>query len=115
MKSENILHTRCAFCVALLLLGAQTSLATTFLQFDSTYLGDGWFQYRMDVMNDPFFTEADVTGLGITFTNQIDASTTSPNWTNRIDPNQSYWSSPIYPPTRQANTPPACSSHVAPG
>ncbi|MGA2180079.1 MAG: hypothetical protein ABSH15_10920 [Verrucomicrobiota bacterium] len=64
------------------LLGLGNSFATTFLQFDSTYLGDGWFQYRMQVMNDPFFTEADIIGLQINFTNQIDQSTDSQNWTN---------------------------------
>jgi len=75
------------------LLGFENSFATTFLQFDSTYLGDGWFQYRMQVMNDPFFTEADIIGLQINFTNQIDQSTSSQNWTNS-DSGDSYseWS-----------------------
>lgn len=45
--------------------------ATTFLTLQSTFLGGGWFQYQMSVMNDPFFTEADIVGLDINFTNQI--------------------------------------------
>src|SRR5689334_17241441 len=31
----------------LFLLGIEINSATPFLQFDSTYLGDGWFQYRL--------------------------------------------------------------------
>lgn len=64
--------------LASLVLG--TAKGTTFLTLQSTYLGDGWFQYKMDVANDPFFTEADITGLNITFTNQIDQSGDSTNW-----------------------------------
>jgi len=68
--------------LALLGLEPGNARATTFLELQSTYLGDGWFQYQMTVMNDPFFAEADVTGLGITFTNEIEHSTTSTNWIN---------------------------------
>jgi len=75
------------------LLGLENSFATTFLQFDSTYLGDGWFQYHMQMMDDPFFTEADITALQINFTNQIDSSTSSQDgWTNTSsDFNSSTW------------------------
>lgn len=54
--------------------------ATTFLTFQSTYLGNGWFQYQMNVMDDPFFSEADITGLEINFTNQIGQIGDSTNW-----------------------------------
>jgi hypothetical protein len=47
----------------LFLLGLGNCLATTFLQFDSTYLGDGWFQYHLEVMKDPFFTSATIPQL----------------------------------------------------
>ena len=62
-------------------MGIVTARATTFLQFQSTYLGDGWFQYQMNVLDDPFFTSV---GLSMTlgFTNEIDQSTTSTNWAN---------------------------------
>jgi hypothetical protein len=66
--------------LALCLAGCGTAQATTFLEWQSTYLGDGWFQYQMSVMNDPFFTEADITWAGINFTNQIDQSGDSTNW-----------------------------------
>jgi len=60
--------------------GFQTARATTFLQFQSTALGNGWFQYQMTVMNDPFFTTANITGLSINFTNQIAQSGDGTNW-----------------------------------
>lgn len=54
--------------------------ATTFLTLQSTYLGNGWFQYQMNVMNDPFFTEADIVGLDINFTNQTDQIDGANGW-----------------------------------
>src|SRR6266705_7193160 len=68
--------------LAWICLGLGMAGATTFLELQSTYLGDGWFQYRMKVLNDPFFTQVNVTGLQIGFTNEIDHSTTSTNWIN---------------------------------
>jgi len=63
------------FCLpllaALLCLVLVPARATTFLTLQSTCLGNGWFQYQMNVANDPFFTEADIEGLAINFTNQI--------------------------------------------
>jgi len=64
----------------LALFGYGIAKATTFLTLQSTYLGDGWFQYQMNVMNDPFFAEADITGLGINFTNQIDQTDGTAGW-----------------------------------
>lgn len=75
------------------LLELGNSLATTFLQFDSTYLGDGWFQYQMQVMDDPFFIEADIEGFSVNFPNEIDHSTNLQNWTNSSSANNhSSWS-----------------------
>jgi hypothetical protein len=62
------------------LFGCGITKATTFLTLQSTYLGDGWFQYQMNVMNDPFFTEADITDLQIIFTNQIDQTDGTAGW-----------------------------------
>jgi hypothetical protein len=57
-----------------------TARATTFLTLQSTYLGNGWFQYQMSVRDDPFFIEADMYDLLFNFTNQIEQSTDSTNW-----------------------------------
>lgn len=69
------------FC-ALFWIGQVSVPATTFLELQSTCLGNGWFQYRMSVKNDPFFTEANIEDLEINFTNQIDQGVNPDNWTN---------------------------------
>jgi hypothetical protein len=71
----------------LLWLGSGIAGATTFLTLESTYLGDGWFQYQMNVLDDPFFSSAWISQIALGFTNQIDSSTTSTDmyndsWTN---------------------------------
>lgn len=66
--------------LGLLWLGSSGANATTFLRLQSTCLGDGWFQYQMSVLNDPFFTEADVVGFGVNFTNQINQGALPAGW-----------------------------------
>jgi hypothetical protein len=73
------------------LLEPGNSRATTFLKFDSSYLGDGWFQYHLQMMDDPFFTEVDIGGLQLNFADQIDQSTNLLNWTNVAAPYGSLW------------------------
>jgi hypothetical protein len=65
-----------------LVLGLGTARATTFLELQSTCLGNGWFQYEMSVFNDLFFSEADITQLQISFTNEIDQIPGTNNWVN---------------------------------
>jgi hypothetical protein len=77
--------------VILLSLEAGTGFATTFLQLDSTYLGDGWFQYRLRVMKDPFFSEAYVTKFAPSFTGQVDCQAGPQNWTNTFAAGASTW------------------------
>ena len=79
-------------------MGQASLPATTFLELQSTYLGNGWFQYQMSVKNDPFFTEADIGNLNINFTNQTDRGTNSDNWTNAFSNTYSTWAPSTYPP-----------------
>jgi len=90
---------------ALLGLGWGTASATTFLEFQSTYLGSGSFQYTMKMMKDPYVTQAGFYGLYLSFTNIINQSTSSTNWsydgTNNESPPWVSWSSdgdPLNPP-----------------
>jgi hypothetical protein len=69
-----------SWMLMVILLGLVPGRATTFLQFNSSYLGDGWFQYQMQVMADPFFVVADITGLDLNFTNQINQSSSTSGW-----------------------------------
>ena len=87
----------------LALLG--TAKATTFLTLQSTYLGDGWFQYQMNVMNDPFFTMVDIGGFEVSFTNEIDQSTSSTNYAyNGSDGSYAGWALTNWPPTGRPYT-----------
>lgn len=60
------------------------SLATTFIELQSSYLGDGWFRYRMQMPYDPFFRKADVGDIAITsFTNFAEFGPAPQDWTNQ--------------------------------
>jgi hypothetical protein len=79
-RDDNI-GTLMKFITILLLFSLmESSEATTFLTLQSTYLGGGWFQYQMNVMNDPFFYAVDIQDFGVAVTNQLDQSTTSTNY-----------------------------------
>ena len=92
------------FCLlALIGLDPLSARATTFLQFQSTYLGDGWFKYHVAMMNDPFFYEADLTGFEIAFTNQVDQVGTV-DWFNDTYTNSgTSWQFNTNPPPRPWN------------
>src|SRR5215469_12871686 len=97
MNSGACLRLRFIFiCLGLCLAG--TVRATTFLTLQSTYLGDGWFQYQMDVMNDPFCSQAVTTGLSINFTNQIDQVGGANGW--NYDSTNGWHFTGAYPTTR---------------
>jgi len=71
-----------ALLMAIFLLGAGQAIATTIQEIESTYLGDGWFKYRMKQLYDPFFLEADITSFGILFTNAVEFGATPANWSH---------------------------------
>jgi hypothetical protein len=103
-RVSQILRHPLSLLAALLGFGCGTASATTFLEFQSTCLGSGSFQYSMKVMKDPYITEAGFYGLYLPFTNLVDQSTSSTNWscdgTNGAPPWVS-WSSdgdPVIPP-----------------
>lgn len=84
--------------LGMLWLGSGIAGATTFLTLQSTYLGDGWFQYQMNVLNDPFFTAVQVSGFGVNFTNETDQGTLPDGWTAYTN-GTANWSGPdTYPP-----------------
>jgi hypothetical protein len=56
--------------------------ADSFLELESSALGDGWFQYRLKTFDDSFFTHDDVLKIMIDpFTNRLDYGATL-DWTN---------------------------------
>ena len=63
----------------LALLG--TAKATTFLTLQSSCLGNGWFQYQLNVMADPFFKAVNIGGLYFNnFTNPIEHMANADGW-----------------------------------
>ena len=88
-----------SFLLGLLWLGLANAGATTFLTLQSTYLGDGWFQYQMNVLNDPFFTAVQISGFGVNFTNQIDQGNLPSDW-NAYSNGVANWSGPDNYPSR---------------
>jgi hypothetical protein len=76
-----------------ILLGLENSFGTTFAKLDSAYLGSGWFQYRLQVLNDRFFTVGVISSVYLNFTNQIELGTIPTNWSyNFSSQGVSYWS-----------------------
>src|SRR5258708_4674993 len=63
----KISRIRWHIILAICLLGVGRTLATTFEEVESTYLGDGWFKYRMKQFRDPYFIEEDITEFAVGF------------------------------------------------
>jgi hypothetical protein len=60
------------WCLSFICLCFSTLSAsgTPFAELESSYLGDGWFQYTLTNLQDPYFQELDITVFGIpVFTN----------------------------------------------
>ncbi len=84
------------------LLAGRSSLAITFETVNSTYLGNGWFQYDVKVFYDPFFLEADMTDFGIEMTNGVDVDygADPTNWASEPT-NHAFWTyTGSYPQSR---------------
>lgn len=52
------------------------------IELESTYLGDGWFKYRLKTVNDPFFLFFDLGSLGVVFTNRVEYGPFPEDWTS---------------------------------
>ena len=60
--------------------------------FESTYLGDGWFEYSVVTTDDPFFLFLDITGAGVRFGPAVEGGPTPAQWTNLVHTNYISWS-----------------------
>jgi len=60
--------------------------------FESTYLGDGWFEYSVVTTDDPFFLFLDIMGTGVQFGPSMDAGPAPAQWTNLVHTNFISWS-----------------------
>jgi hypothetical protein len=69
MKTPNY-YWALLFSISLLVAGR--AQASTFETIESSYLGNGWFQYDVKMFYDPFFLEADLTQFSVNVTNGVD-------------------------------------------
>jgi hypothetical protein len=76
MKKRSILFLPFALLLAL----APPSLARHQIELESTYLGDGWFRYRLTTVDDPFFAFFDLGSLSATFENRAEYGPTPDDW-----------------------------------
>jgi hypothetical protein len=56
------------------------------VELESTYLGDGWFQYRLRSIDDPFFLFFDVMSLYVACPGFIQFGTNPPDWESSVAP-----------------------------
>jgi hypothetical protein len=85
---------RCLFSIVFVLYvsSAPSAWARNFLELESRYLGDGWFQYRIKVFADPMWQAAVATGVLIGCTNRAEYGAPPENWaTDASDPNYAWW------------------------
>ncbi len=73
----------CVSLLSLLCLWPQASGAYDQIELESTYLGDGWFRYRLRSFPDPFFSFFDLGGLVLfSFTNRAEYGVDPLEWQN---------------------------------
>jgi hypothetical protein len=91
MKTPKNFWRALLLLIFLLVLGTARTQAVTFETVESSYLGNGWFQYDVKMFYDPFFLEADLVQFSINMTNGVDLQDGAPpaNWTNDVD--AGYW------------------------
>lgn len=76
MKKRIFLFLPVAFLLALPLpLPARHQL-----DLETTYLGDGWFRYRLRTVDDPFFAFFELGSLGVSFENRMEYGPTPDDW-----------------------------------
>jgi len=85
MKKHIFLFLPVAFLLALPLpLAARNQLA-----LETTYLGDGWFRYRLTTVDDPFFAFFELGSLILSFENRVEYGPTPDDW--EIAPTGTAW------------------------
>jgi hypothetical protein len=68
--------------VSVLLLGGGTVRAADFLRMESSYLGDGWFQYRVTLVEDPFYEAASIGAISVSFPGRTEYGEDPTHWSS---------------------------------
>jgi hypothetical protein len=67
--------------VSVLLLGGGSLRAADFLRMESSYLGDGWFEYRVTLVEDPFY-EASIGAISMSFPGRTEYGADPEHWSS---------------------------------
>lgn len=66
--------------VSCMLLSGFSLRAADFLRMESSYLGDGWFQYRVTMVDDPFYESASIGEVSMPFAGRIEYGEDPTDW-----------------------------------
>jgi hypothetical protein len=78
-------------CALLMLLACDVRGERSPVGFESSYLGDGWFEYSAFTTDDPFFLFLDLPGVLVRFGDVIDAAPLPARWTNASTASLNSW------------------------
>lgn len=65
-----------------LVFGAPSLQAADFLRMESSYLGNGWFQYRVTLADDPYFEAASISAFSISFPGRTEYGVGPADWSS---------------------------------
>jgi hypothetical protein len=66
--------------IGVLLTGGTALQAADFIRMESSYLGDGWFEYRVTMVDDPYYETASIGAVSIAFPGRTDYGTDPADW-----------------------------------
>lgn len=66
--------------VGCLLVSGFSLRAADFLRMESAYLGDGWFEYRVRLVDDPFYETASLGAISVSFPGRVEYGVDPAGW-----------------------------------
>lgn len=91
--AKGFLHyAKCSLVLLTLLFSIRELRANTFMELESTYEGDGWFQYKLRLPVDPFWEVAYIHYLSFQFLQATGEKVVPPSWSGdayALGPNDS--------------------------
>lgn len=78
--------------IAWAMLGAASAWSADFVTVESRSLGDGWFEYRVTLAEDPYFENALIGAVSIAFPGRSEYGADPADWTSdATDPDTALW------------------------
>jgi hypothetical protein len=80
---ETPMKAKLILIVLTALLQVWPAAGRNFCELESTYMGEGWFRYRLKSLPDPIFSQVDLTAfVPSSFTNLVESGPLPDNWNN---------------------------------